>query len=601
LTRIDPGINLEGLAGTSPEPNVVSASAFAVKWTGEIEIPLTGTYTFIPRTADGVILWINGEENARMWRAQPPESAPGIPLELKANDIVTMEMWYFQSGGDWAVRLDWESDRFPRETIPAAACSPPLRASGPKPENGAVDVKFTPILSWNPGQDSAQHDVYLGTDAATVTNADTSTAGIYQGRQAETSFESAKLAWNTTYYWRIDEVNDLNPDSPWKGSVWSFTTGDFLVVDDFEDYTDDDTAGLAIWQHWIDGFGVADNGAQVGYLLPPYAEQTIVNGGKQSMPLMYNNTADVTNSEAILALTYPRDWTEEGVTDLSLWFRGYPSSVGSFIEFPAGTYTMIASGANIWGTADEFHFAFKTLTGPGSIMARVNSIQNTDPWAKAGVMIRETLEAGSKNVFALVTPDNGVGYQRRPDTDIATTRTEEPGITAPHWVKVERDVTGNFTVTHSTNGTSWQSVASAIPTNIPMASIVYIGLAVTSHDASQACQAVFSNVMTTGNVSGQWAHQDIGIANNDAEPIYVALSNKTGAPAVVAHDDPAVATIDTWTEWRIPLQAFADQGLNLTDVDSIAIGLGTKGGAASGGSGTVYIDDIRLYRPETQP
>jgi hypothetical protein len=85
--------------------------------------------------------------------------------------------------------------------------------------------------------------------------------------------------------------------------------------------------------------------------------------------------------------------------------------------------------------------------------------------------------------------------------------------------------------------------------------------------------------------------------DNTADPLYVAVSNAAGAPAVVAHDDPAAATINIWTEWVIPLQAFADQGINLTDVDKIAIGLGSKGGAAVGGSGTMYIDDIRLYRP----
>ena len=84
--------------------------------------------------------------------------------------------------------------------------------------------------------------------------------------------------------------------------------------------------------------------------------------------------------------------------------------------------------------------------------------------------------------------------------------------------------------------------------------------------------------------------------------MYVALSNANGASAVVAHEDPGAATIDIWTEWRIPLRAFADQGVNLADVDSIAIGLGSKAGAAaSGGSGTLYIDDIRLYRSQTEP
>jgi hypothetical protein len=102
----------------------------------------------------------------------------------------------------------------------------------------------------------------------------------------------------------------------------------------------------------------------------------------------------------------------------------------------------------------------------------------------------------------------------------------------------------------------------------------------------------------TGNISGQWAHQDIGIASNAVEPLYVAISNTAGAAAIVTHDDPTAATIDTWTEWIIPLHAFADQGINLGNVDKIAIGLGSKGNtAAAGGSGTMYFDDIGLYRP----
>jgi hypothetical protein len=131
-----------------------------------------------------------------------------------------------------------------------------------------------------------------------------------------------------------------------------------------------------------------------------------------------------------------------------------------------------------------------------------------------------------------------------------------------------------------------------------MASTVYIGLSVTAHNANAVCEAVFSDVRTTGNVTGQWAHQDIGILSNAAEPLYVAVSNTTGNPAVVVNDDANAAQIDTWTEWVIPLQAFADQGINLANVTSIAIGLGTRGNMTTpGGSGKMYFDDVRLYRP----
>jgi hypothetical protein len=241
------------------------------------------------------------------------------------------------------------------------------------------------------------------------------------------------------------------------------------------------------------------------------------------------------------------------------------------------------------------------LTGTGTIVAKVENVDNTNVWAKAGVMIRETLDPGSKFAAVYITPGNGCRFQARTDTDIDATSdtsvvtTEQTAIAAPYWVKLERDVSGNFRGYYSADGVTWRQM-SWNPQNIPMSSNVYVGLAVTSHDAALTCQAVFSNVTITGNVTGQWANQDIGIVNNAPEPMYVALSNSTGNPAVVYHDDPAAATIDTWTEWVIPLQAFADQGIDLTDVDRIAIGLGTRGNMTTpGGSGKMYFDDIRLY------
>ena len=475
----------------------------------------------------------------------------------------------------------------------------PLLAWAPSPVNGSTpDIDNAAPLSWSPGDNASSHEVYFGTDADAVENAETSdTTGIYSGRQNGTSFTAAEgVEWGAgPFYWRVDENN--NDGTVTKGRVWSFTVADFILVDDIESYTDNDAENEAIWQYWIDGFGVPANGSQVGDVMPPYAEQTIVHGGGQSMPLIYNNRAGVSNSEAALALTESRDWTKHEVTELSLWFRGQVASVGSFVEGPVGTVTMTAAGSDIWGTADEFHFAYKTLTGPGTIIAKVDSIQNTHASAKAGVMIRETLDPDSKFAFALVSAASGVAIQWRPDSGAGATGVTETGIAAPHWVRLERDVAGNFTAAHSTNGSSWVPVGSAVPANVPMTSDVYVGLAVTSHAAAATCEAKFSNVTISGTAGGQWLHQDIGILGNNAEPLYVALSNAAGAPAVVAHDNPDAATIDTWTEWVIDLTRFADQGVNLADVDNIAIGLGVTGNAAaSGGSGTLFIDDIRLYR-----
>jgi hypothetical protein len=453
-----------------------------------------------------------------------------------------------------------------------------------------------------------------------VANADTSTADIYQGRQSGTSYTPPEgVEWGGgPYYWRIDEYNTDGSIS--KGRVWRFTVADYILIDDFETY---DAGENQIWYSWHDGLGYGapgtanyyagnGTGAAVGdETTSSYTEETIVHGGRQSMPVVYDNNKQgyAKYSEVELTLTDPRDWTKDGVTELSLWFRGYPASVGSFVEGPTGTYTMTGSGADIWdisgigtGYHDEFHFAYKTLTGSGSIIARVVSVENTNGWAKAGVMIRETLDADSKHAMAVVTPLQGVSFQRRNDTGSTSAADTTSGISAPHWVKIERDLSGNFAAYQSTNGSNWQMVG--LPDNISMTSNVYIGLAVTSHDAALTCQAVFSNVTTTGNVGSQWAHQDIGIASNATEPLYVAVSNATGNPAVVVHDDPAAATIDTWSEWVIPLSAFADQGIVLTNVDRIALGLGTRGNmTVPGGSGKMFFDDIHLCRstPEPQP
>jgi hypothetical protein len=210
-------------------------------------------------------------------------------------------------------------------------------------------------------------------------------------------------------------------------------------------------------------------------------------------------------------------------------------------------------------------------------------------------MMRETLDADSKYAYALVSAASGVAAQNRLDTGVNAIGTTEAAMAAPHWVRLERDVAGFFTISHSTNGSAWVPVAGSLANNISMASTVYVGLALTSHNASATTEAKFSNVTITGNVGPQWANQDIGILANAAEPFYVALSNANGTTGVVTNPDANAAVTDVWTEWQVDLSEFANQGVNLADVDKIAVGLGATGDpAAAGGSGTVFVDDVVL-------
>ncbi len=614
-------------------------SSYGARIEGWVYAPATGDYTFWLASDDQGELWLSTDDdssnaeliayvkdsptatsgwtNVNEWTKYASQMSEPIPLVAREKYYI-MAIWKEEGGGDHC-HVAWQGPGIPDiTTIPGMNLSPyePMSAFGAKPANLATGVTQTPVLQWKPGLQAASHEVYFGADEAAVASA-TKASPEYKGSKAlgEESFVPGKLPWESTFYWRIDEVNAINPDSPWIGTVWSFTTADFLIVDDFEAY---DAGENQIWYAWKDGLGYGalgvdpyyqgnGTGAAVGdETSPSYTEETIVHGDAQSMPISYDNNKQgyAKYSETEKTLVEARDWTEEGVANLSLWFRGYPASTGSFVEAPVGTYTMTGSGADIWAVnsveADEFHFAYKMLTGAGSITARVQSIDNTNVWAKAGVMIRETLNPDSAHAFACVTPGSGVSFQRRPGTGQTSLDTTTAAITAPYWVKIERDLAGNFTAYTSANGSTW--VMQGVFETIQMGSNVYIGLAVTSHDAALTCQAVFTNVTTTGNVSGQWTSQDIGVTSNDAEPLYVAVSNKAGTPAVVVHDDPAAATIGTWTEWVIPLQVFADQGIVLTDVDRIAIGLGTKGNMTiSGGSGKLFIDDIRLYQPAPEP
>ncbi|MCU0916898.1 MAG: PA14 domain-containing protein [Planctomycetes bacterium] len=352
LTRIDPGINFNWGAA-APDP-LVPAENFSVRWTGELEVPFTAEWTFTANCDDCVRLWVNDQLLFNKWGEQSGVEWIGS-LTLVAGQKYSIVMEYYENTGDARAVLYWNSPSWltpyqPKQAIPQGAFSPPLAARSPQPAHRAVDVPQTAILQWTAGDKATAHDVYFGVDANAVANANAATKDIYRGRQAldATSFNPGPLEWNKTYYWRVDEVNGAAADSPWKGTVWSFTTADFLVVDDMESYTDEE--GHRIYEAWLDNFDPKGDGSgsTVGNDPAPFAEQTIVHGGRQSLPMAFNNAGPkYLFSEIVRTFESPQDWTINGVKTLTVFVRGVTTNQAApfyvALEDKAGKVGVVAN------------------------------------------------------------------------------------------------------------------------------------------------------------------------------------------------------------------------------------------------------------------
>ena len=470
--------------------------------------------------------------------------------------------------------------------------SVPVLAREPQPADGATDVSAATDLIWRPGREAQSHKVYFGTDAGAV-----AAGTVPAATPTEHGYTPPSLAFGTTYYWKVDEVGD---SGTYEGNLWSFTIQGFGPLEDFESYNDNVDAGTTIYQTWIDGVTTGASGSTVGYAEAAqgtFGERTIVHSGSQSMPLQYDNTVAPFYSEAEREFTAAQNWTDKGAGALRLYLRG---KAGNFQETTKGEMIMSAIGTDIWDTADQCRYVYKNLSGDGSMVVRVNSLIRSDGWAKAGVMIRESLHPGSKHAFICLTPDYGVSFQQRPETGNVMSQVSTNTVVASSWVKLTR--TGNaFSAQRSADGVTWTNVTFTAPVNISMAGNVLIGLALTSHNATTLTAAEFSNLSTTGTVTGAWQTAEIGAAQpkgNSAEPLYVRIEDSTGAGATIVNPDEAITIRSTWQEWTIPYSSLA--GVNLNRVKTMRIGVGNRQTPAAGGTGTVYIDDIALGRRPAQ-
>ena len=203
------------------------------------------------------------------------------------------------------------------------------------------------------------------------------------------------------------------------------------------------------------------------------------------------------------------------------WLTGDVGGAGGTVNYTSstGVYAVSGSGSDIWGNSDAFRFVYRTLNGDGEMAARVGSLDNTDAWAKAGVMIRESLAPDSKFAMTVVTPANGTSFQYRTLTGQGCNLAMGPAVAAPYWVRIIRS--GNtLTGYASADGSSWTSIGSQ---TISMNASVYIGLCVTAHNNTKTAGATFTNVtwsgMPTGGGGGSF---DLSKLGPDVYPITAA-------------------------------------------------------------------------------
>ena len=209
----------------------------------------------------------------------------------------------------------------------------------------------------------------------------------------------------------------------------------------------------------------------------------------------------------------PSGFTGEGIGDV-----GAAPGTDSYLP-PTGVFSVSGGGADIWGTADAFRFVHRSVTGNLDVVARVQFVEDLDPWTKAGLMIREQLTAGSRHAFLFATPTevNGVAFQRRQVENGESVHTSGPAMRAPVWLRLVRE--GNLISAYYTSIATdpWVLIGTQMLSGLN--ATVYVGMAVTSHRDGIAATASFSNVAVWPSSLGPsplpsgWETRDVGTVN----------------------------------------------------------------------------------------
>ncbi|HCO96531.1 MAG TPA: hypothetical protein DIU00_21765 [Phycisphaerales bacterium] len=493
-------------------------------------------------------------------------------------------------------------------------------AMSPDPPIGTLHMDIWVTLSWKPGDFAVSHDVYMGDNPEDVNEA-TRDSELFRGNQDLTFYVAGfpgyaypdGLVPGTTYYWRIDEVNDAEPNSPWKGEIWSFSipskSAYSPVPADGAELVPLDSA-LA----WTPGFGSKLHTIYVGEDFDTVNEA--VGGSPIGVasyspgPLQLAKTYYWRVDEFDGAGTYKGDvWsftTEGAVSGPNPADGAVDVSPTQILTWDAGA---IAASHEVYFGADADAVMNATKTSPEYKGARalgeesydtgrlaltttyywrideVNGVNPDSPWV-GNIWSFTTGDFFVIDDFeGYDAGDNQIWYAWHDGLGYGTLGTETYFI---------GNGTGAAVGDETTDSYCEESIVHGGGKSMPV-----------FYDNNKQGFSMYSEVEFTLSEARDWTDEGVnelslwfqGVSDNAAEQLYVAVANRTGQPAVVTNDDPAAAQIGAWIKWVIPLQAFADQGINLADVDRIMIGLGIRGNLTSpGGAGKMFFDDIRIDR-----
>jgi hypothetical protein len=464
-------------------------------------------------------------------------------------------------------------------------------ALGPEPADGTLVEDTWANLSWSPGDLAVSHDVYIGDNFEDV---DSGAESTFQGNQTDTFIVAGfpgfaypdGLVPGTTYYWRIDEVNDTEPNSPWKGDVWSFSIPPKTAY--FPDPANGaESVAVDAELSWTAGFGAklhtvyfGDNFDEVDNAAGGQTQgSTTHTPGTLKMARTYYwrvDEFDVTETHKGEVWSFTTEGAvsnpspAKGAVDVTqtpvlTWSPGLGATYDIYFGTDAGALEKKAGG-----NLGSENYEPGRLEWNTTYYWRVDEANNTNadsPW---------TGPLWSFTTANFLIIDDMESYN-----DIEE---DQPGSNRIYnaWVDGYDDPTNGSQVGHLDPPFYEETIVHGGNKSMPM----YYDNAV---GKSEATLTLTSNRDWTVNGVNTLTIWHRGTSSNAAEQMYVALNGN----ARVDHDDPDAATSMSWTEWNIDLQAFADQSVNLTNVNSITLGLSS----VTGGTGIMYLDDIRLYPP----